>query len=98
MNDTDLSGLEKLLSFITVFEIVALVVVLAIYRLLVAQLLRSIASTLAEVAWGARAVERQLRASRSNIRQVNAALTDIAQVAPGVVRMADDYAVMRGRS
>ncbi len=96
--NADLTGQEKLLTVLTVFEIVALVVVLAIYLLLVAKLLRSIASTLAEVAWGARAVERQLRASRSNIRQVNAALTDIAQVAPGVVRMADDYALMRGRS
>lgn len=94
----DLTGQEKLLTFVTVFEIVALVVALAIYLLLVAKLLRSISSKLAEIAWGARAVERQLRASRSNIRQVNAALTDIAQVAPGVVRMADDYALMRGRS
>lgn len=98
MNETDLSGQETLLSFISVFEIVALVVVLAIYLLLVASLLRSISSKLAEIAWGARAVERQLRASRSNIRQVNAALTDIAQVAPGVVRMADDFAFSRGRS
>ncbi|MGI9098634.1 MAG: hypothetical protein ACR2H2_09135 [Solirubrobacteraceae bacterium] len=83
---------ESLLTVLTVVEIVALVVVLAIYLLIVGRQLRSISSTLAEVAWGARAVERQLRAVKSNIGQVNAALSDIAEVTPGVVRMAETYA------
>ena len=83
---------ETQLTIATVFEIVALVVVLAIFLLIVARQLRSISSTLAEVAWGARAVERQLRAVKSNIGQVNAALDDVAEVAPGLATMAEQYA------
>ena len=77
------------MTFLTVVEIVALVVVLAIYLLVVASQLRSITSTLAEVAWGARAVERQLRAVGSNVDQVNWSLEEIAQTLPGVVDKAE---------
>jgi len=83
---------ESLLTVFTVVEIVALVVVLAIFLLIVARGLRSISKTLAEVAWGARAVERQLKALESNIGQVNASLADIAEVAPGLAKMANDLA------
>ena len=88
---------ESLLTVLTVAEILALVIILAIYLLIVGRQLRSISATLAEVAWGARAVERQLRAVRSNIGQVNAALTDIGDVAPGLVRMANNFASQGGR-
>jgi uncharacterized protein YoxC len=88
---------ESLLTVLTVVEILALVIVLAIYLLIVGRQLRSISATLAEVAWGARAVERQLRAVRSNIGQVNAALEDIAAVTPGVVRLAERFATQGGR-
>ena len=88
---------ESLLTVLTVAEILTLVIVLAIYLLIVGRQLRSIASTLAEVTWGARAVERQLKAVRSNIGQVNAALTDIREVAPGIVRMAEKYVSQGGR-
>jgi uncharacterized protein YoxC len=87
---------ESLLTVLTVAEILALVIVLAIYLLIVGRQLRSISATLAEVAWGARAVERQLRAVRSNIGQVNSALTDIGGVAPGVVRMANKFVSQGG--
>ncbi len=70
------------LTVITVVEIVALVAVLGVYLLVVAQGLRSIVSTLAEVTWGARAVERQLRAVPANLRGVNAGLTDAATLLP----------------
>jgi hypothetical protein len=70
------------LTVITVVEIVALVAALGIYLLVVAQGLRSIVKTLAEVTWGARAVERQLRAVPPNLRAVNAGLTDAATVLP----------------
>ncbi|MBA3306297.1 MAG: hypothetical protein H0U25_10285, partial [Thermoleophilaceae bacterium] len=46
------------MTFLTVVEIVALVVILAIYLLVVASQLRSISAKLAEITWGARAVER----------------------------------------
>ncbi len=80
---------EGLLTVLTVVEIVALVVILAIYLLVVAYQLRSIASTLAEVAFGARAVERQCRAVRSNVGQINIALEDIAGTLPSVVDKAE---------
>jgi hypothetical protein len=89
---------EGLLTVLSVVEIVTLVLLLAIYLLWVGRQLRSISATLAEVAWGARAVERQLRAVRSNIGQINAALADMVEVAPGLVRMAENYARGRVRS
>jgi len=78
-----------LLTVLTVVEIVLLVVVLAIYLLVVAYQLRSIASTLAEVAFGARAVERQCRAVRFNVGQINMVLEQIAGTLPGVVDKAE---------
>jgi methyl-accepting chemotaxis protein len=89
---------EGLLTVLTVVEIVALVVVLAIYLLFVANQLRSIATTLAEVAFGARAVERQLRAVRSNVTQVNWALEEIAGTLPNVVANAQRMGEGRVRS
>jgi hypothetical protein len=83
---------ESLLTWLTVLEIVALITILAIYLIAVARGLKRIATTLQEVTWGARAVERQLRAVESNVLQINAALTDIKTVAPGVVRMAEQLA------
>lgn len=75
---------KGLLTVITVVEIVALVAVLGGYLIVVAQGLRSIVATLAEVTWGARAVERQLRAVPHNLREVNRGLTDAATVLPGL--------------
>lgn len=75
---------QTLLTILTVIEVVALVGTLAAFLIGVAVQLRSIASTLAEVAWGARAVERQLRAAPSNARNINATLGDIGQALPGL--------------
>ena len=72
------------LTVITVTEIVALVAVLGAYLVVVAAGLRSIGSTLAEVTWGARAVERQLLAVPANLRAVNVGLTDAATVLPSL--------------
>jgi hypothetical protein len=83
---------ESLLTWLSVLEIIALITILAIYLIAVARGLKRIATTLQEVTWGARAVERQLRAVESNVLQINAALTDIKTVAPGVVRMAEQLA------
>lgn len=83
---------EGLLTVVSVVEVFVLVLVLAVYLLAVARGLRSITRTLAEVAWGARAVERQLRAVESNIGHINHVLADIASFMPGVVRMAEQRA------
>ncbi len=72
------------LTVITVVEIVALVAVLGVYLLVVAEGLRSIVSTLAEVTFGARAVERQLRATPENLRGTNIGLTDAATLLPAL--------------
>ncbi len=80
---------DGLMTLLSVVEVVALVVVLAIFLMIVASQLRSIASTLAEVTWGARAVERQLRAVRSNVGQINWALEEVAQTLPAVADKAE---------
>lgn len=69
---------------LSVVVVVALVAVLGAYLLAVAQGLKAIVSTLAEVTWGARAVERQLRAVPVNLRSLNEGLTDAATVLPGL--------------
>ena len=69
---------------LSVVVVVALVAVLGAYLLAVAQGLKAIVSTLAEVTWGARAVERQLRAVPVNLRSLNGGLTDAATVLPGL--------------
>jgi len=83
------------LSVLSVLEVVALVAVLGGFLLAVAGGLRRIVSTLAEVTWGARAVERQLRAVPHNIRLVNAGLTDAATVLPSLSNAVD---IKTGRS
>ena len=83
------------LTVITVVEIVALVGVLGVYLLVVAEGLRSIVSTLAEVTFGARAVERQLRATPDNLRGTNIGLTDAAKLLPALSDTVDRKA---GRS
>ncbi len=80
---------EGLMTVLTVVEVLALVIVLAIGLLIVASQLRSISTKLAEITWGARAVERQLRATRSNVGQVNWALEEIAGTLPSVVDKAE---------
>ena len=87
---------EGLLSVLSVVALVALIVTLAFFLIIITRLLRHIANTLAEVAWGARAVERQLRAVRSNINQINAGLSDIGAVAPGLVEMMNEFASRGG--
>lgn len=78
-----------LLYLLSVVAVVTLVAVLGIYLLAVAQALKKIVATLAEVTWGARAVERQLRAVPGNLRIVNTGLTDAAGVLPGLADAVD---------
>jgi hypothetical protein len=80
---------KGILTVLSVLEILGLVAVLGLYLLAVSRGLKSIASQLAEVAGGARAVERQLRAVPDNIRQINAGLTDAATVLPGLADAVD---------
>ncbi|MHB8656517.1 MAG: hypothetical protein ACYC91_00965 [Solirubrobacteraceae bacterium] len=86
---------ETLLILLSVLEIVALVIVLAVFLLIVAGQLRSIVTTLQEVTFGARAVERQLRAMRPNVSKVNWALEEIAGTVPGATAKAERLASRR---
>jgi hypothetical protein len=79
---------ENLLIVLSVVEIVALVAVLAVFLLVIAGQLRQIVAILQEVAWGARAVERQLKAVPANISKTNWALGEIA----GTISSAADKA------
>lgn len=83
---------EPLLIILSVAEIVALVVVLAIFLLVIAGQLRSIVYTLKQVTWGARAVERQLLAVRPNISKINWALEEIARAVPAATEKAERLA------
>jgi type IV secretory pathway TrbL component len=74
---------------LSVVAVVVLVGVLAVYLLAVAQGLKAIVSTLAEVTFGARAVERQLQATPDNLRIVNVGLTDAAAVLPELSNAVD---------
>lgn len=87
---------KSLLILLSVLEITALVVVLAIFLLIVAAQLRSIAGTLQQVTWGARAVERQLRAVRGNVSNVNWALEEIAATVPSATAKAERLADRAG--
>jgi hypothetical protein len=78
-----------LLYALSVAEVVILVAVLGIYLLAVAQGLKAIVSTLNEVTFGARAVERQLKATPGNLRGLNVGLTDAATVLPDLSGLVD---------
>lgn len=84
-----------LLYVLSVVVVVTLVAVLGIYLLAVAQGLKRIVSSLAEVTFGAYAVERQLRATPENLRQVNAGLADAATLLP---QLADAIDRQSGRA
>lgn len=71
---------ETLLIILSGVEIAFTIAVLAIGLLIIAGQLRHIVALLSEVAWGARAVERQLKAASGNVTKINSALTDTAAV------------------
>lgn len=78
--------------FLSLVDIVALVVVLAIYLAWVARLLNSISATLGKVTFGVRAVETQCAVIGPAADQINANLRDAAgdleRAAVGAERLA----------
>ena len=85
---------STLLYILTVVEIVVLVLVLAYFLIRIASQLRDIASLLAEVAFGVRAVERMLNTIRT-VHEINDILDDIVRVVPGVAAKAESLAAER---
>ena len=78
-----------LLIVLTVAEVVALVAVLAAYLLVVARKLRSVSGTLAKVAFGVRAVERQLSGIGPAMAEVNYELEQLAELLPRAAARAE---------
>lgn len=85
----------RLLMTLSVLEILALVVVLAIFLVLITNRLRSIADTLAQVAFGVRAVEVQVRNVGPSLQRVNSILRDMTNALPGVAGKAEQLAGRR---
>lgn len=81
-----------LLVVFTVVEIVALVVVLALYLVVVAHHVRSIADTLAKITFGVRAVEQQVGVVGPGVTKVNQTLEEIAAALPGIAAKAETVA------
>ena len=84
-----------LLITLTTIEILALVIVLAIYLIMISRLLRSIASTLAKVTFGVRAVDQQCANIGPAVSQVNRGLQDIVGALPGIAAKAESLASRR---
>lgn len=74
---------------ISLAEMILLILVLAVFLLIVAAQLRSIVATLRAVTWGARAVERQLKATRPNVDKLNWVLEEIAATLPAAIEKAE---------
>lgn len=78
-----------LLIVLTVLEILALVLVLFTMVNIVITRLKSIASTLAKVSFGVRAVETQVTALGPALDRVNATAGNIAAALPGIAEKAE---------
>lgn len=75
---------------LTVLEVVALVVVLAIFLVLLTRRLQSIADSLAKVAWGVRAVETEVGAVGPAVDDINRLLAELTEeLFPGVADKAE---------
>ncbi|MGH8896586.1 MAG: hypothetical protein ACRDZ4_06050 [Egibacteraceae bacterium] len=91
---------QGLLVLLTVIEVVALVAVLALFLILIAARLRSIAETLGHVAGGASTIESHVRQVGPGAGQINKTLGEIVGALPGIAQKAETLAdiVEQGRA
>jgi hypothetical protein len=82
----------NLLIFFTVFEIVALVAVLAVFLLLIAARLRSIDGNLDVLVKGLREVDRHVAAIAPTAVKINEPLSDIVGALPSIAGKAEHLA------
>lgn len=73
--------MTEVLIALTIVEVVALVVVLAVYLLLIARTLRSIARTLGLVTFGVRAIEKHTEPLAETVEKANESLREAAAIA-----------------
>lgn len=90
---------QPMLITLTVSEIVALVAVLALFLILIAGQLRSIADTLGHVARGASTIEEHVRQVGPGAGQINETLSAIVGALPGIAQEAEALAddIEKGR-
>jgi Na+-translocating ferredoxin:NAD+ oxidoreductase RnfA subunit len=80
--------MTALLVVLTVVEVLALVVVLAVYLILITRSLRRTSQTLAKVSFGVRAIETQCSAMGPGVTRINGQLTAIAGALAGLAAAA----------
>lgn len=83
---------QEMLVILTIVEIVALVVVLALFLILIERRLRSIADTLGHVARGASTIESHVRQVGPGAGQINKTLGEIVGALPGIAQKAETLA------
>lgn len=81
-----------LLITLTVIEVLALVVVLALYLVAITRTLRRTSETLAKVSFGVRAIETQCRPIGPSVTKINGQLETIAGALAGVAELANTAA------
>lgn len=87
--------MTKLLVVLTVLEIAIVVVVLAAYVIALTRELRSISTTLGQVAFGVRAVETQTGAIGPSVLRINKTLAEIEGALGPIVEKAERAANSR---
>jgi uncharacterized protein YoxC len=80
--------MTTLLIVLTVLEVLALVVVLAIYLIAISRTLRRTSTTLAKVSFGVRAIETQCEPIGPSVVKINGQLETIAGALAGVAELA----------
>lgn len=81
-----------LLIVLTVIEILVFVGTLAVFLIWIGRLLRSIASTLAKITFGVRAVDQQCANIAPAVTNINSGLQDVAGVLPRLADRAESLA------
>ncbi len=87
--------MTTLLVFLTVLEVVIVVVVLATYVIAITRELRSISTTLGKVAFGVRAVESQTGAIGPSVLRINGTLKEIEAALGPIAEKAERAAASR---
>jgi uncharacterized protein YoxC len=84
--------MTRLLITLTVIEVLALVITLAVYLVAITRTLRATSENLAKVSFGVRAIETQCTPIGPGVTRINAQLAGIAGALDGVATLAEGAA------
>lgn len=70
--------METVLVIVTLLEVLLVIVVLAVYLIAIAGVLRNISATLGQVTFGVRAIDKQTEPIGPTLRDINGALRQVA--------------------